>query len=168
MNLLPRDADRLAREISHLLIRDKKTLAFGESCTGGLMAFLFTSLAGSSAYFKLSAVTYANEAKVKLLGVRPKTLEKHGAVSEAVAGEMALGARLAGMADYGLSTTGIAGPSGGSDEKPVGMVCVGLSSASGTDTWVFKEDTGDRNANQHLFAAFALYRLHCLILEESP
>ncbi|TWI73077.1 nicotinamide-nucleotide amidase/nicotinamide-nucleotide amidase [Desulfobotulus alkaliphilus] len=168
MNLLLRDADRLAREISHLLILHKKTLALGESCTGGLMAFLFTSLAGSSIFFKLSAVTYANEAKVSLLSVRPETLEKHGAVSEAVAGEMAVGARLAGMADYGLSTTGIAGPSGGSDEKPVGTVCVGLASASGTDTWIFREDTGDRHANQRLFAAFALYRLHCLMLEENP
>lgn len=166
MTRILHDPEALAEKIAHLLTRKKKTLALAESCTGGLMAHLFTSLAGSSVYFKLAAVTYANEAKERVLGVRKETLRTHGAVSETVAGEMAVGARLAGLADFGLSTTGIAGPSGGTEEKPVGMVCVGLAAEDGVWSWTFVRRPGGRKENQRLFAALALERLHHFLLEE--
>lgn len=109
-----------------------KTLASAESCTGGFIAKRITDIPGSSDVFVGSAVTYANEAKIKMLGVAPETLEKWGAVSEAVAIEMADGIRRALGADVGISTTGIAGPGGGSDEKPVGTVWIAISTEKGT------------------------------------
>lgn len=109
-----------------------KTLATAESCTGGFIAKRLTDIPGSSDVFVGSAVTYANEAKIKMLGVKPETLEKWGAVSEAVAIEMADGIRRALGADVGISTTGIAGPGGGTDEKPVGTVWIAISTEKGT------------------------------------
>lgn len=111
---------------------DGKTLATAESCTGGFIAKRITDIAGSSDVFVGTAVTYANEAKIKMLGVKPETLEKWGAVSEAVAIEMADGIRKTLGADVGISTTGIAGPGGGTDEKPVGTVWIAISTERGT------------------------------------
>lgn len=109
-----------------------KTIACAESCTGGYIAKRLTDIAGSSDVFVGSAVTYANEAKIRMVGVKPETLEKWGAVSEAVAIEMAEGVRRTLGADIGISTTGIAGPGGGSEEKPVGTVYVAVSTEKGT------------------------------------
>lgn len=106
-------------------------LALAESCTGGLLAHLLTNVPGSSAYFLGSVVAYANQAKIALLGVRAETLEKHGAVSRETVLEMALGARRALQADLGLSISGIAGPQGGTPEKPVGTVWIALSAPEG-------------------------------------
>lgn len=103
-------------------------LAVAESCTGGLIGHLLTNVPGSSDYFLGGVIAYANEAKVGLLGVRQDTLEKHGAVSQETALEMARGVRTAMQAGIGISVTGIAGPSGGTVEKPVGTVWIGLSS----------------------------------------
>lgn len=100
------------------------TLAVAESCTGGLLAARLTETSGASAFFLEGFVTYSNEAKVRALGVRPDTLERHGAVSAATAREMALGACTAGRADCAMAITGIAGPEGGSADKPVGTVFV--------------------------------------------
>ena len=97
-------------------------MALAESCTGGLIASLITDVPGSSDYFLASLVTYSNESKVSLLGVNEGTLKKHGAVSDMTAREMAAGARKVSGADMGLAVTGIAGPGGGSAEKPVGLV----------------------------------------------
>jgi len=102
-------------------------LATAESCTGGLVADRITDVPGSSDYFKGGVVAYANQAKVELLGVNPETLAQYGAVSEQTALEMARGARRALGADIGLSTTGVAGPGGGSPHKPVGLVWIALS-----------------------------------------
>jgi nicotinamide-nucleotide amidase len=107
------------------------TLAVAESCTGGLIAKRFTDIAGCSDVFLGGCVTYSNEAKMKLLGVKEKTLAAHGAVSMETAAEMARGVRLALGADVGLATTGIAGPGGGTPEKPVGTVFVAISTAEG-------------------------------------
>ncbi len=104
-----------------------KTLALAESCTGGCIAHLLTNVPGASAVLLAGVVAYTNEAKRKFLGVRAETLAQNGAVSEAVALEMAQGARSQTGADYALSVTGIAGPAGGTDVKPVGTVFVGLA-----------------------------------------
>jgi PncC family amidohydrolase len=103
------------------------TLALAESCTGGLVAHRVTNVPGSSAFFLGGVVAYANQAKVDLLAVRPETLAAHGAVSEETAREMAQGARARFGADVALSVTGIAGPTGGTQEKPVGLVYVALA-----------------------------------------
>lgn len=109
------------------LLDDGETLATVESCTGGLIAKRLTDIAGVSSVYLGGAVTYANEAKEKLVGVRHETLVAHGAVSDEVAREMAAGIRAALGADYGISTTGIAGPSGGTPEKPVGTVYIAVA-----------------------------------------
>ncbi len=121
------DEETLESAVGRLLEERGATLALAESCTGGLLAKRLTDSPGSSAYFKEGLVTYSNEAKERLLGVKYDTLMEHGAVSEAVAREMAEGARKAAGTDYGLSVTGVAGPDGGTEEKPVGLVWIGVS-----------------------------------------
>lgn len=116
---------RLARELGMLLAARGWMLATAESCTGGAVAEAITAIAGSSGWFERGFVTYANAAKIEVLGVDPLTLERHGAVSEAVAREMALGALTHSQAELALSITGIAGPDGGTPDKPVGTVCFG-------------------------------------------
>ena len=108
-------------------------VSVAESCTGGLIAGAITDVAGSSAVFACGFVTYSNTAKIEMLGVRPDTLDRWGAVSEQVAEEMARGALLRARADVALSVTGIAGP-GGSEHKPEGRVCFGLAQAGRVQT----------------------------------
>ncbi len=127
-----RDEDTLEGVVGDLLRLRQKTLALAESCTGGLVAGRLTDVAGSSDYFLGSAVTYANAAKADLVAVSAEALERFGAVSEETAREMALGARRRFGASIGLSITGIAGPGGGTPEKPVGTVHVALDDAEGT------------------------------------
>ena len=115
-----------------MLTERKATLALAESCTGGCIADRVTNVPGASVVLLAGLVTYSNAAKQKFLGVRADTLAQHGAVSKAVAREMAEGVRQQTQADYALSVTGIAGPSGGTPEKPVGTVFIGLASPSGT------------------------------------
>ena len=103
------------------------TIAAAESCTGGLLAAAIVNVSGASAVLNCSFVTYSNEAKERLAGVRHETLSQYGAVSSQTAGEMALGCARAAGADVGLSTTGIAGPDGGTREKPVGLVYIGCA-----------------------------------------
>lgn len=109
-------------KVHHTLIERGQTLAVAESCTGGKIASKFTAMAGASAYFLAGLTTYSNEAKMRLLGVDEGLILQHGAVSEEVARAMAEGARRVTDADYAVSTTGIAGPTGGSEAKPVGTV----------------------------------------------
>ena len=122
----PYEAELLAFELG---LRHK-TMCCAESCTGGLIGAAMTDMAGSSEYFLGSAVTYSNEAKVKLLGVREQTLADHGAVSEETASEMALGAAALFGADYSVAVTGIAGPGGETPTKPVGLVYIAVSDGS--------------------------------------
>lgn len=124
--------DDLETAVIRLLTEQKKTVAVAESCTGGCISHLLTNVPGASAVVLGGFITYSNEVKEKLVGVRHEDLVAHGAVSEVVARAMAEGARKVLGADYALSATGVAGPSGGSTEKPVGTVFIGLSSASGT------------------------------------
>jgi nicotinamide-nucleotide amidase len=118
---------KLESAIVHLLTAQKRTLALAESCTGGLIANQITNVPGASKIFLGGVVAYANEVKQKFLGVRAKTLAHHGAVSEAVACEMAEGARRKFGADFAIAVTGIAGPTGGTKAKPTGTVFIALA-----------------------------------------
>src|SRR5918912_3761127 len=157
------DDETLESAVGRLLKEAGATLALAESCTGGLLAKRLTDIAGSSAYFKEGLITYSNESKERWLGVPKELLLEHGAVSEPVARKMAEGARKIAGTDYGLSVTGIAGPDGGTEEKPVGLVFVGLSDAEGTfaerldlSAWArSREAIRERSANR----AFDLLRL---------
>lgn len=104
-----------------------KSISTAESCTGGLVASYLTSIPGSSKYFTTGIVSYSNEIKIKLLNVNNKTLDKFGSVSEEVAKEMAMGSMKTANSDIAVSVTGIAGPGGGTKNKPVGMVCFGIA-----------------------------------------
>jgi nicotinamide-nucleotide amidase len=119
--------DQLETVVVRLLTEHRQTLATAESCTGGQLANRVTNVPGASAVFRCGWVTYSNEAKAQLLGVDGATLAAHGAVSEAVARAMAEGARQRGGVDYALAVTGIAGPTGGTPEKPVGTVFIALA-----------------------------------------
>jgi nicotinamide-nucleotide amidase len=121
-----RDDETLAAVVGHLLAPTGRTLSTAESCTGGMIGTLVTDIAGSSRYYKGGVVSYANSAKVDLLGVSPDEIERSGAVSEAVARAMAEGAARRFNTEYALSVTGIAGPVGGTPMKPVGLVFIGL------------------------------------------
>lgn len=113
--------------IAQELIARKQTVTAAESCTGGILAACLTELPGSSAFFERGFVTYSDQAKQQLLNVNDTTLRHYGAVSEETVREMALGALIAAKADYALSISGIAGPDGGSDDKPVGTVWFGFA-----------------------------------------
>lgn len=136
---------RLSAELKKYFITKGMTLAGAESCTGGLLGGAITELSGSSQYFQGSAVTYSNEAKMNLLGVSEKTLNLHGAVSSACAAEMSMGAMRLYSSDMAFSVTGIAGPEGGTDKKPVGTVFLGYSGPFGTKT-LCRLFPGDRSA----------------------
>lgn len=116
----------ISETVKDLLSANNLTLAAAESCTGGMVSEIITSIPGASSYFLASCVTYSNESKVKLLGVFEETIMQHGAVSIETAAEMASGIRKVTGADIGISITGIAGPDGGTDLKPVGTVCFGV------------------------------------------
>ncbi|WNO61946.1 nicotinamide-nucleotide amidohydrolase family protein [Rheinheimera sp. MMS21-TC3] len=117
---------QLATELGQLLLRKKWTITTAESCTGGGVSYWLTAVAGSSAYVDRAFITYSNKAKQQLLAVRSATLLQFGAVSEQTATEMAAGAAKAAGAKFAIAVTGIAGPDGGSVEKPVGTVCFGF------------------------------------------
>jgi nicotinamide-nucleotide amidase len=155
--------EEIEATVIKLLIRRNETLAVAESCTGGCIAHWLTNVPGASAVFLAGLVTYSNAAKEKFLGVRPETLNAHGAVSEPVAREMAEGARKATGAHYALSVTGIAGPSGGTDTKPVGTVFVGLANSFGT---VVERNFNpfDRETFKQVTSQQALDLLRCKIL----
>lgn len=123
---------QLESEIGRLLAERGATLATAESCSGGLIAHRITNVSGSSAYFLGGVVSYSNEAKESLIGVSAGTLLAHGAVSEAVAREMAEGVRARFGSGYGAACTGIAGPGGGTAEKPVGLVYIGVAGPNET------------------------------------
>lgn len=126
--MVDNELQQLAQEVGQALIAKKLMLSFAESCTGGLASATITNIPGSSAWFDGGVVTYSNQAKQDLIGVSGESLRQYGAVSEQVASEMAIGLLKQGRADIVVSVTGIAGPDGGTSEKPVGTVCFAWAS----------------------------------------
>ncbi len=118
----------LINKLAGHLIKHKMLLASAESCTGGLIAMLCTDVAGSSCWFERGMITYSNEAKIEMLGVKKSTIETYGAVSQQVVEQMALGALKNSHADIAVAVTGIAGPTGGTEQKPVGTVWIAWAS----------------------------------------
>lgn len=155
----------MEKVVAGLLQEKNKTIAVAESCTGGLVASYLVSNPGISDCFMEACVTYTNNAKMRRLGVKEETLEEFGAVSHQTAVEMAMGIASTSNADIGLSTTGIAGPEGGSDEKPVGLVYIGLY-YNGKVTSIKKVFTGDRRKIRERAARTALNQVRCLLVEE--
>jgi nicotinamide-nucleotide amidase len=157
--------DNLENCIGKLLKSHNKTLSTAESCTGGLVASMLTSVPGSSEYFLGSVVSYANSVKTGVLGVSEETIARYGAVSSECVREMAEGIRRITGSDFSVATSGIAGPGGGSPEKPVGLVWIAVSSEKGTETFshTYKND---RRRNIERFAASALNHLRIKIEKE--
>jgi nicotinamide-nucleotide amidase len=160
------DDETLEDRVGQLLLDTKQTLAVAESCTGGLIGHRLTAVSGSSEYFLESAVTYSNAAKAARLGVDREKIACYGAVSEEVAQAMAEGIRKTSGADIGIATTGIAGPTGGSEEKPVGLTFIALSDRAGT--WVEKFNFHqDRTRNKERAAQAALNLLRLRLTGEA-
>jgi nicotinamide-nucleotide amidase len=140
------ELEQFAEQLGALLLERGEWLVAAESCTGGWVAQSVTAIAGSSTWFDRGFVTYSNAAKVDMLGVSESTLARHGAVSEAVARAMAQGALAHSQADWAVAITGIAGPGGGSPEKPVGTVCFAWASKAGGCEAQTRHFAGDRAA----------------------
>jgi len=147
-----------AKELSELLVANGLTMSVAESCTGGSLAHAITSIPGASSYFDCGYITYSNQSKVDMLGVDIKTLETYGAVSEEVALEMVIGVAAKSHSDVAVSITGVAGPTGGTPAKPVGIVCFGFSCGGKTSTKT-KLFSGDRSNIVSQSVSYALKQL---------
>ena len=143
-NYFKRDKSKPEKQIARVLLNNSMTLAIAESCTGGLLSSRMTDIPGSSVYTKANFVTYSNEAKHELLSVSTKKLEEYGAVSREVAHEMAEGLYDKTKCDIAICTTGIAGPSGGSDDKPVGLLYVAIKNQLNIDIKEYKLDSKEQ------------------------
>jgi nicotinamide-nucleotide amidase len=155
------DLIKLSSQVGELLTHKNLTIATAESCTGGLLSHVLTGVSGSSQYFIGGVVAYSNRIKESLLGVKPETLNVFGAVSEKTAREMAEGVRQRLKTEIGLSTTGVAGPTGGTPEKPVGLVWIGISTHDRTSVYECHFDA-DREGVKKL----TVERLLSLLIEE--
>ena len=131
-----------AQELSEILVTNGLTISVAESCTGGSLSHTITSIPGASSYFDCGYITYSNQSKVEILGVDTQTIKTYGAVSEEVALEMVIGVTAKSHSDVAVSITGVAGPTGGTPEKPVGMVCFGFfcDGKTSTSTQLFSGD----------------------------
>lgn len=163
-NIFSTEGEKLEKVVIDLLKNKNKRLAVAESCTGGMIASRITSVAGASDVFDRGLVTYSNKSKTELLGVKKEILEKYGAVSSQTAYEMARGVKEASSADIGVAVTGIAGPSGGTEEKPVGIVYIGLADEKGINTYEFRFN-GDRDRIR-LFSTMNALNLVRMYLKE--
>jgi nicotinamide-nucleotide amidase len=162
-NIYGYDDETISYAIGKRLKQGEAMLATAESCTGGLIGNLITETPGSSAYYKGGIIAYSNELKERLLGVRHEILEQYGAVSEETAIEMARGCLAVTGADYAIATTGISGPTGGTDEKPRGLVYIAIASRNEVvcNRYVFtttRQQHQQRTANQALFDLYKLIK----------
>ena len=149
------------------LIERSGRIAFAESCTGGLAAARLINVPSASYVINESFITYSNEAKIKYLHVRPRTIDTYGVVSEEVAGEMALGAARAADCEIGVGISGIAGPSGGTEAKPVGMVCIGFCVNGAVSTQTRQFGAAGRNEVRRMAVEFVYDRLLELTAEDA-
>ena len=156
------DTPALTRQLAGLLLAKGQMMATAESCTGGMIAAACTELAGSSAWFERGFVTYSNEAKTELLGVPAALIAEHGAVSEPVVRAMAEGALRQSRAHIAVAVTGVAGPGGGSADKPVGSVWFGWATAAGVKTQL-RHLAGDRQQVRQATVQHALQGLNDLL-----
>ena len=156
------NANDLTKTLAQILLSRDWTVSLAESCTGGLVCATLTELAGSSEWFERGYITYSNAAKAECLDVPLQLIESHGAVSEEVAKAMAEGARINSGSNVAISITGVAGPTGGSAEKPVGTVCFGWANENQTLTKTMHFD-GDRQMIRQQAAQFALAELIALL-----
>ena len=147
-----------AQKLSELLVANGLTISVAESCTGGSLSRVLTRMPGASSYFDSGYITYSNQSKVEMLGVDIHTIKTYGAVSEEVALEMVIGVNTKSHCDIALSITGVAGPTGGTSEKPVGMVCFGFScdDKTSTSTQLF---SGDRVSIVSQSVSYALRQI---------
>jgi len=166
-DLYGRDAETLGARVGELLTARRLTVATAESCTAGMLAAGLTDEPGSSVWFKGGLIVYSNELKVRLAGVGSSTLLRHGAVSEAVARELAAGARQRCGADLGVGVTGIAGPSGGTPDKPVGLVHLALATPEGEHHWRMQM-IGDRGLVRTRTVTAALDRIRRALSPDPP
>lgn len=155
---------RLAEQVGEAARINRQTLVTAESCTGGWIAKMLTDIPGSSAWFECGLAAYSYEAKQALLGVRPQTLEQHGAVSRETVIEMVSGALVHSGATLAVAVTGIAGPAGGTDDKPVGTVWIAWKRRGGYPTAVTFHFDGDRDAVRRQSVAAALHGLAELMI----
>ena len=151
-----------AKYLSELLVSKGLTISVAESCTGGSLSSSLTSISGASSYFNCGFITYSNQSKIDMLGVSPESIEMYGAVSEKVAHEMVTGAGQRSHSNLAVSITGIAGPSGGSASKPVGMVCIGFF-FDGNVTTTTQFFSGSRSDIVSQSVTFALVELSLII-----
>jgi len=152
----------MTSRVARLFIRKKWTLAVAESCTGGLITHSLTNIPGSSRYLRGGLIAYANDLKQHILGVAPKTMRRHGAVSQETALEMALGVRRVMQSDAGLAVTGIAGPGGGTPSKPVGTVFIACSTGQRTYFKKFHFTGCRRSVKEKTRRAALSFLLECL------
>jgi nicotinamide-nucleotide amidase len=163
-DIFARDDETLAQVVGRLLIAKGATMATAESCTGGMLGSLITEAPGSSGWFRGGLIVYSDDLKCSLAGAAPDVVASAGAVSEVVARALAAGARERCRADYGIGITGIAGPGGGTPDKPVGLVHVALAGKNRTDHWRIRQ-IGDRHLVRRRTVVFALDRLRRRLLE---
>ncbi|MRS19456.1 nicotinamide-nucleotide amidase [Enterobacteriaceae bacterium RIT692] len=150
---------QLSRRIGEQLKKRQATVTAAESCTGGWIAKVFTDISGSSAWFERGFVTYSNEAKQQMVGVQDTTLQQYGAVSEQTVREMATGAAKAAAAEYAIAVSGIAGPEGGTPDKPVGTVWFAIAGPEGRVLAQRQIFAGDRDAVRRQSVVWALQTL---------
>ena len=167
-NVFSLQGDSMEKTTGQLLKSTHATVAVAESCTGGLISHMLTNISGSSEYFVFCGITYSNQAKIDILNVSAETIQTHGAVHEKTAQEMALGVQRISGATYGLATSGIAGPTGGTEDKPVGTVCIGLATPHDCAGYRFHFWFGDRMLNKQVFAVAALEVLRRELLGLDP
>ena len=152
----------MEKKIAQLLIAQKKTLSVAESCSGGLLCHRLTNIPGSSNFLKLGLVVYSNDAKIKFLKISVPTLNKHGAVSEPIARQMAKNVRKIFQTDFGIAITGIAGPSGGNIRKPVGLTFIAVSTKKKTVCQKFFFKGNRLNIkSQAATQALKMFQWHC-------
>ncbi|CAA6827007.1 MAG: Nicotinamide-nucleotide amidohydrolase PncC [uncultured Thiotrichaceae bacterium] len=157
----------MLKALADLLTKHDAMVVTAESCTGGLVAKLMTDIAGSSQWFDRGFVTYSNEAKHDMLGVSLELIEEHGAVSEVVVAEMTNGALENSQATYALAISGIAGPTGGSPEKPVGTVCFSFQERNQEPQLITQHFTGDRVQVRRAAAEFSIQKMLTLLKHSS-